>query len=38
MVGCGIQNINLLYDALHRHTKHVQCLVFEREDMVSKYN
>ena len=34
MVGCGIENVNLLVSALKRHTKHVQLVVFERDDMV----
>lgn len=32
MVGCGIENVNMLMEALKRHTKHVQLVVFERED------
>ena len=35
MVGCGIENVNLLVSALKRHTRHVQVIVFERDDMVS---
>ena len=35
MVGCGIENVNLLVSALKRHTRHVQLIVFERDDMVS---
>ena len=34
MVGCGIENVNLLASALKRHTKQVQVIVFERDDMV----
>lgn len=33
MVGCGIENVNLLVSALKRHTRHVQVIVFERDDM-----
>ena len=35
MVGCGIENVNLLVSALKRHTRHVQVILFERDDMVS---
>jgi hypothetical protein len=33
LVGCGVSNINITRDALFRHTKHVQVVVFEKEDM-----
>ena len=36
MVGCGIQNLHMIMEALKRHTKHVQMVVFERDDMVRK--
>ena len=35
MLGCGISNIHLFREALYRHTKHVQLVVFEKQDMVS---
>ena len=35
LVGCGIGNVNMLNEALRRHTQHVQLIVFERDDMVS---
>jgi len=38
MVGCGIENVNLLVSALKRHTKHVQVVVFERDDMNQNSN
>lgn len=33
MLGCGISNIHLIREALYRHTKHVQLVVFEKQDM-----
>jgi len=33
MLGCGISNIHLFREALFRHTKHVQLVVFEKQDM-----
>ena len=35
MFGCGISDIHLFREALYRHTKHVQLVVFEKQDMVS---
>ena len=32
MVGCGLESIHLFHEALSRQTKHVQFVVFERED------
>ena len=34
MLGCGISNIHLFREALYRQTKHVQLVVFEKQDMV----
>jgi hypothetical protein len=33
-VGCGLENVNLIRDALYTQTKHVQFVVFERADKV----
>jgi hypothetical protein len=32
LVGCGISNVHMYREALSRQTKHVQLVVFERED------
>ena len=32
LVGCGLESIHLFHEALSRQTKHVQFVVFERED------
>lgn len=32
LVGCGLDSIHLFHEALSRQTKHVQFVVFERED------
>ena len=32
LVGCGLESLHLFYEALSRQTKHVQFVVFERED------
>ena len=34
LIGCGIENAKSFSDALHRHTKHVQFVVFDRKDQV----
>ena len=31
-MGCGLESIHLFHEALSRQTKHVQFVVFERED------
>ena len=32
LVGCGLDNVHMFREALHRQTKHVQFLVLERDD------
>ena len=34
LFGCGISDIHLFREALYRHTKHVQLVVFEKQDLV----
>lgn len=33
LIGCGVSNVNLFRDALYSHSKHVQLVVFENEEM-----